>query len=134
MRFDKARLSTGLRVHYAEAFSSAIRSAPSSRAEPQLRRLSGWWRSRSLARGLRRRSPARTIFKAALRELPDPIPEPFAREFQSGTVYRPVPTEFFAHHRGKLEDSAVPLAGHDRRPGLAIARVADDCGVVPQNQ
>ena len=33
--------------------------------------------------------------QAALRELPDPIPEPFAREFQSGTVYRPVPTEFF---------------------------------------
>ena len=33
--------------------------------------------------------------QAALRELPDPIPEPFAREFQSGTVYRPLPTEFF---------------------------------------
>ena len=33
--------------------------------------------------------------QAALRDLPDPIPEPFAREFQSGTVYRPVPTEFF---------------------------------------
>ena len=33
--------------------------------------------------------------QAALRELPDPIPEPFAREFQSGTVYRPVPAEFF---------------------------------------
>ena len=33
--------------------------------------------------------------QAALRELPNPIPEPFAREFQSGTVYRPVPAEFF---------------------------------------
>jgi pimeloyl-ACP methyl ester carboxylesterase len=33
--------------------------------------------------------------QAAVRELPDPIPEPFAREFQSGTVYRPVPAEFF---------------------------------------
>jgi pimeloyl-ACP methyl ester carboxylesterase len=33
--------------------------------------------------------------RAALRELPDPIPEPFAREFQSGTVYHPVPAEFF---------------------------------------
>lgn len=33
--------------------------------------------------------------QAALRELPDPIPEPFAREFQSGTVYHPVPSEFF---------------------------------------
>jgi pimeloyl-ACP methyl ester carboxylesterase len=33
--------------------------------------------------------------QAALRELPDPTPESFAREFQSGTVYRPVPAEFF---------------------------------------
>jgi pimeloyl-ACP methyl ester carboxylesterase len=33
--------------------------------------------------------------QTALRDLPDPIPEPFAREFQSGTVYRPVPAEFF---------------------------------------
>jgi len=33
--------------------------------------------------------------QAALRELPDPIPEPFAREFQLGTVYRPLPPEFF---------------------------------------
>jgi pimeloyl-ACP methyl ester carboxylesterase len=33
--------------------------------------------------------------QAAVRELPDPIPEPFAREFQSSTVYRPVPVEFF---------------------------------------
>jgi pimeloyl-ACP methyl ester carboxylesterase len=33
--------------------------------------------------------------QAALRELPNPIPEPFAREFQSGTVYRPVPAQFF---------------------------------------
>jgi non-heme chloroperoxidase len=33
--------------------------------------------------------------QAALRELPNPIPEPFAREFQSGTVYRPVPADFF---------------------------------------
>jgi pimeloyl-ACP methyl ester carboxylesterase len=33
--------------------------------------------------------------QAAVRQLPDPIPESFAREFQSGTVYRPVPAEFF---------------------------------------
>lgn len=33
--------------------------------------------------------------RAALRELPDPVPERFAREFQSGTVYRSVPDEFF---------------------------------------
>ena len=33
--------------------------------------------------------------QAAVRELPDHIPESFAREFQSGTIYRPVPGEFF---------------------------------------
>ena len=33
--------------------------------------------------------------QAAVRELPDPIPASFAREFQSGTVYHPVPAEFF---------------------------------------
>jgi non-heme chloroperoxidase len=33
--------------------------------------------------------------QAAVRELPDPIPESFAREFQTGTLYRPVPAEFF---------------------------------------
>lgn len=33
--------------------------------------------------------------QAALRTLPDPIPESFAREFQSGTVHRPLPAEFF---------------------------------------
>ena len=33
--------------------------------------------------------------QAALRELPDPIPESFAREFQSGTLHRQVPDEFF---------------------------------------
>jgi pimeloyl-ACP methyl ester carboxylesterase len=33
--------------------------------------------------------------QVAMRELPDPIPESFAREFQSGTLYRPVPADFF---------------------------------------
>jgi pimeloyl-ACP methyl ester carboxylesterase len=44
--------------------------------------------------------------QAALRELPDPIPEPFAREFQSGTVYRPVPPKFF--DRIILESLKIP--------------------------
>jgi pimeloyl-ACP methyl ester carboxylesterase len=35
-----------------------------------------------------------TQHPAALRDLPDPIPESFAREFQSGAVYHPVPAEF----------------------------------------
>jgi non-heme chloroperoxidase len=33
--------------------------------------------------------------QASLRDLPDPIPEAFAREFQASTVYRPLPQEFF---------------------------------------
>ncbi len=40
-------------------------------------------------------TPALEGLPAALRELPDPVPEPFAREFQAGTVYHPVPAEFF---------------------------------------
>ena len=37
--------------------------------------------------------------QAALRELPDPIPEPFAREFQSGTVTRCPPNSSTASSR-----------------------------------
>jgi pimeloyl-ACP methyl ester carboxylesterase len=33
--------------------------------------------------------------QGALRDLPDPIPVEFAREFQSSTAYRPLPEEFF---------------------------------------
>jgi len=44
--------------------------------------------------------------RAALRELRDPIPEPFAREFQSGTVYRPVSDGFF--HRIIEESLTIP--------------------------
>jgi pimeloyl-ACP methyl ester carboxylesterase len=33
--------------------------------------------------------------QAALIDLPDPIPETFAREFQAGTAYLPLPVEFF---------------------------------------
>src|SRR5690606_4958297 len=31
----------------------------------------------------------------ALRDLPDPVPLEFAREFQASTVHKPVPDEFF---------------------------------------
>jgi pimeloyl-ACP methyl ester carboxylesterase len=40
-------------------------------------------------------TPVTEGLQAALRELPDPIPEPFAREFQASTAYRPLPPEFF---------------------------------------
>jgi non-heme chloroperoxidase len=43
-------------------------------------------------------SPVNTVtreLQAALRDLPNPIPVEFAREFQSSTVHHPVPPEFF---------------------------------------
>jgi non-heme chloroperoxidase len=40
-------------------------------------------------------TPVLEGLQAALRELPDPIPEPFAREFQASTAYRPLPPDFF---------------------------------------
>lgn len=40
-------------------------------------------------------TPVTEGLQDALRELPDPIPEPFAREFQSSTAYRPLPPDFF---------------------------------------
>jgi pimeloyl-ACP methyl ester carboxylesterase len=33
--------------------------------------------------------------QAAMAELPDPVPDAFAREFQAGTAYVPLPDEFF---------------------------------------
>lgn len=40
-------------------------------------------------------TPVTRDLQNVLRDLPDPIPVEFARDFQAGTVYRPVPTEFF---------------------------------------
>ena len=43
-------------------------------------------------------TPANPVLREvrnALRDLPDPIPREFVHDFQSGTVYHPVPTEFF---------------------------------------
>jgi pimeloyl-ACP methyl ester carboxylesterase len=40
-------------------------------------------------------TPVTDGLQVAVREVPNPIPEPFAREFQASTVYRPVPAEFF---------------------------------------
>ena len=39
--------------------------------------------------------PVTRDLQNVLRDLPDPIPVEFARDFQASTVYRPVPTEFF---------------------------------------
>lgn len=40
-------------------------------------------------------TPVTRELELAVRDLPDPIPESFAREFQSSTAHRPVPPEFF---------------------------------------
>jgi len=40
-------------------------------------------------------TPVTQSLQAAVRTLPNPIPEPFAREFQASTAYRALPPEFF---------------------------------------
>jgi len=40
-------------------------------------------------------NPVTQEVQTALRDLPDPIPEPFARKFQASTAYLPLPPEFF---------------------------------------
>ena len=40
-------------------------------------------------------NPVTQELQASLRDLPDPIPVAFARDFQASTAYRPLPPEFF---------------------------------------
>lgn len=40
-------------------------------------------------------NPVVQELQVALRDLPDPIPVEFARDFQASTAYRPLPAEFF---------------------------------------
>jgi pimeloyl-ACP methyl ester carboxylesterase len=40
-------------------------------------------------------NPVTREVQASLRDLPDPVTPAFAREFQSGTIHRPLPPEFF---------------------------------------
>jgi non-heme chloroperoxidase len=40
-------------------------------------------------------NPVTREVQASLRDLPDPVTVAFAREFQSGTIHRPLPPEFF---------------------------------------
>ena len=40
-------------------------------------------------------NPVLQDLQKSLRDLPDPIPESFAREFQASTAYRPLPPDFF---------------------------------------
>jgi non-heme chloroperoxidase len=45
--------------------------------------------------GIRTANPVTADLRAAVRDLPNPIPVEFAREFQATTAYRPIPPEFF---------------------------------------
>jgi pimeloyl-ACP methyl ester carboxylesterase len=45
--------------------------------------------------GLAASNPVLRDLKASLRNFPDPVPLAFAREFQAGTAYCPLPPEFF---------------------------------------
>src|SRR4029453_16462918 len=40
-------------------------------------------------------NPVTKDLQTSLRDLPDPIPQQFARDFQAGTAYRPLPADFF---------------------------------------
>jgi non-heme chloroperoxidase len=40
-------------------------------------------------------NPVTQDLQTSMRDLPDPIPEQFARDFQAGTAYQPLPADFF---------------------------------------
>ena len=53
----------------------------------------------------------------SLRDLPDPIPVEFSREFAQSTVYTPVPSEFLERDgRGEPETAPSLVAAHARSP------------------
>jgi pimeloyl-ACP methyl ester carboxylesterase len=72
-------------------------------------------------------TPAARELQNVLRDLPDPIPVEFARDFQASTVY-PVPTGFFEDRGRKPEAAATPLASRHRsadrvrRPAVGRSR------------
>ena len=64
-------------------------------------------------------NPTTRELQRLLRELPDPIPTEFAREFQASTAYRPLPSEFF--ERIVVESLKIP----PRLWRLAIDRLVE---------
>ena len=52
-------------------------------------------------------NPVTREVQAALRDLPDPVPAEFARQFQASTVHAPVPPEFFE----RIVDESLKLPG-----------------------
>ena len=64
-------------------------------------------------------NPVTRELQASLRELPDPIPVEFAREFQASTAHRPLPPDFFE----RLVAESLKLPAHLWR--LAIDRLLE---------
>ena len=52
-------------------------------------------------------NPVTREVQAGLRDLPDPVPPDFARQFQASTVHAPVPPEFFE----RIVDESLKLPG-----------------------
>ena len=67
-------------------------------------------------------NPVTREVQAALRDLPDPVPAEFARQFQSSTVNAPVPPEFFE----RLVNESLKLPGRLWRAVLDGILAFDD--------
>jgi non-heme chloroperoxidase len=65
--------------------------------------------------------------QAALRDLPNPIPVEFAREFQSSTVHHPVPPEFFE----RIIEESLKLPPHLWRVLIDRLLEYDDVAQLP---
>lgn len=66
--------------------------------------------------------------QASLRELGDPVPEPFAREFQASTICKPVPDAFFE----RLVDESCKLPARLWRDVLDNLLDYDDRATLPR--
>ena len=60
--------------------------------------------------------------RAALADLPDPIPREFARDFQASTAYRPLPPEFFE----RIVDESLKIPSRLWRPMIDRLLEYDD--------
>ena len=60
--------------------------------------------------------------RAALADLPDPIPREFARDFQASTAYRPLPPEFFE----RIVDESLKIPSRLWRPRIDRLLEYDD--------
>ena len=71
------------------SFGSVVARQVAISASPRIDRLA------LIGTGFANASPVVRDLPAAVRDLSDPIPEAFAREFQASTAHRPVPAAFF---------------------------------------